>query len=137
VVPIKSGPQGVVEPAAVAGAMNEDVACIMITNPNTLGLFEEHIAEIARIVHAKGGQVYGDGANLNALLGIARPGDMGIDAIHTNLRESRHARNGLVRVTVAFDFNARDNAHLSQCRAVRLEQRMAPWRQSAEWSSEA
>ena len=88
VVPIKSGPRGVVEPAAVAEAMDEDVACIMITNPNTLGLFEEHIAEIARIVHAKGGQVYGDGANLNALLGIARPGDMGIDAIHTNLHKT-------------------------------------------------
>ena len=88
VVPIKSGPRGVVEPGAVAEAMDEDVACIMITNPNTLGLFEEHIVEIARIVHAKGGQVYGDGANLNALLGIARPGDMGIDAIHTNLHKT-------------------------------------------------
>ncbi len=88
VVPIKSGPRGVVEPAAVAEVMDEDVACIMITNPNTLGLFEEHIAEIVRIVHAKGGQVYGDGANLNALLGIARPGDMGIDAIHTNLHKT-------------------------------------------------
>ena len=88
VVPIKSGPRGVVEPAAVAEAMDEDVACIMITNPNTLGLFEEHLTEVARIVHAKGGQVYGDGANLNALLGIARPGDMGIDAIHTNLHKT-------------------------------------------------
>ena len=88
VVPIKSGPRGVVEPGAVAEAMDEDVACIMITNPNTLGLFEEHIVEIARIVHAKGGQVYGDGANLNALLGIARPGDMGIDAMHTNLHKT-------------------------------------------------
>jgi glycine dehydrogenase subunit 2 len=88
VVPVKSGPRGVVEPAAVAAAMDADVACIMITNPNTLGLFEEHITEIARIVHAKGGQVYGDGANLNALLGIARPGDMGIDAIHTNLHKT-------------------------------------------------
>jgi len=87
-VPIKSGPRGVVEPAAVAEAMDEDVACIMITNPNTLGLFEEHLTEVARIVHAKGGQVYGDGANLNALLGIARPGDMGIDAIHTNLHKT-------------------------------------------------
>jgi glycine dehydrogenase subunit 2 len=88
VVPITSGPRGVVDPAAVAKVMDEDVACIMITNPNTLGLFEDHIAEIARIVHAKGRQVYGDGANLNALLGIARPGDMGIDALHTNLHKT-------------------------------------------------
>ena len=58
--------------------MDEDVAAIMITNPNTLGIFESHIAEIAEIVHAKGGLVYGDGANMNALLGVARPGDMGV-----------------------------------------------------------
>jgi glycine dehydrogenase subunit 2 len=88
VVPLNSGPQGVVEPKTVAEAMDEDVAGIMITNPNTLGLFEEHIVEIARIVHAKGGQVYCDGANLNALLGIARPGDMGIDVIQINVHKT-------------------------------------------------
>ena len=60
-----------------AAAMDEDVAAIMITNPNTLGIFESHIAEIAEIVHAKGGLVYGDGANMNALLGVARPGRHG------------------------------------------------------------
>jgi glycine dehydrogenase subunit 2 len=88
VVPIKSGPRGVVEPGAVAEAMDEDVACIMITNPNTLGLFEEHIVEIARIVHAKGGQVYCDGANLNAVMGITRPGDWGVDVIQINLHKT-------------------------------------------------
>jgi len=64
------------------------VAAIMITNPNTLGLFEEHIAEIARIVHAKGGQVYCDGANLNAVMGITRPGDWGVDVIQINLHKT-------------------------------------------------
>jgi glycine dehydrogenase subunit 2 len=68
--------------------MDEDVAAIMITNPNTLGIFESHIAEIARIVHAKGGLVYGDGANLNALLGVARPGDMGFDVMQFNLHKT-------------------------------------------------
>ncbi len=88
VVPIKSGPRGVVEPSAVAAAMDEQVAALMITNPNTLGLFEEHIAEIARIVHAKGGQVYGDGANLNAVMGITRPGDWGVDVLQFNLHKT-------------------------------------------------
>ncbi len=68
--------------------MDEDVAAIMITNPNTLGIFESHIAEIAEIVHAKGGLVYGDGANMNALLGVARPGDMGFDVIQYNLHKT-------------------------------------------------
>jgi glycine dehydrogenase subunit 2 len=88
VVPIKSGPRGVVEPQAVAAAMDDQVAALMITNPNTLGLFEEHIAELARIVHAKGGQVYGDGANLNAVLGITRPGDWGVDVLQFNLHKT-------------------------------------------------
>ena len=88
VVTIKSGPLGVVEPAAVAAAMDEDVAAIMITNPNTLGLFETHIAEIAALVHAKGGQVYCDGANLNAIMGMTRPGDWGVDVIHFNLHKT-------------------------------------------------
>jgi glycine dehydrogenase subunit 2 len=68
--------------------MDEDVAAIMITNPNTLGVFESHIAEIAKIVHAKGGLVYGDGANFNALLGVARPGDMGFDVMQYNLHKT-------------------------------------------------
>jgi len=88
VVPIKSGPRGVVEPQAVAAAMDDQVAALMITNPNTLGLFEEHIAEIARLVHAKGGQVYGDGANLNAIMGITRPGDWGVDVLQFNLHKT-------------------------------------------------
>ncbi len=88
VIPVKSGPRGVVEPEAVAALMDEDVAAIMLTNPNTLGLFEEHVVDIAEIVHAKGGQVYSDGANLNAIMGITRPGDWGADVIHVNLHKT-------------------------------------------------
>ena len=68
--------------------MDDDVAAIMITNPNTLGIFETHIAEIAEIVHAAGGLVYMDGANLNALMGKVRPGDMGVDVMHYNLHKT-------------------------------------------------
>src|SRR5512138_3879849 len=88
VVQLASGPDGRLHPEAVAAAMDEDVAAIMITNPNTLGIFESHIQEIAKLVHAKGGLVYGDGANMNALLGVARPGDMGFDVIQYNLHKT-------------------------------------------------
>ncbi|BDG08115.1 aminomethyl-transferring glycine dehydrogenase subunit GcvPB [Anaeromyxobacter paludicola] len=88
VVPVKSGEDGRLHPDAVRAVMDEDVAAIMITNPNTLGIFETHIAEIAEIVHAKGGLVYGDGANMNALLGVARPGDMGFDVMQFNLHKT-------------------------------------------------
>ena len=88
VVQLASGSDGRLHPQNVRTAMDEDVAAIMITNPNTLGIFESHIAEIAQIVHAKGGLVYGDGANLNALLGVARPGDMGFDVVQFNLHKT-------------------------------------------------
>jgi len=87
-VTIKSGAKGVIDPATVAEAMDEDVAAIMLTNPNTLGLFESHIAEIAKVVHAKGGLVYCDGANQNAIVGMARLGDMGADVQHFNLHKT-------------------------------------------------
>jgi glycine dehydrogenase subunit 2 len=86
VVPVAS--DGILTAAAVAAVMDEEVAALMITNPNTLGLFESEIREICDVVHARGGLVYCDGANLNALLGIARPGDMGIDAMHFNLHKT-------------------------------------------------
>jgi len=66
----------------------EDVACLMLTNPNTLGLFDRNIEEIARIVHSVGATLYYDGANLNAIMGIARPGDMGFDIVHFNLHKT-------------------------------------------------
>src|SRR5207245_465296 len=71
-----------------------DVAGLMLTNPNTLGLFERNINEICRIVHGAGGLVYMDGANMNALVGIARPGDMGVDVIHLNLHKTFSTPHG-------------------------------------------
>src|SRR4030042_1900669 len=88
VVEVPTGPDGLLHPDTVAEFMDESVAGLMLTNPNTLGLFESYIAEVAEAVHKKGGLVYGDGANLNALMGIARPGDMGIDVIQFNLHKT-------------------------------------------------
>jgi glycine dehydrogenase subunit 2 len=67
---------------------DDDVACLMLTNPNTLGLFDRNIEEIARIVHGAGATLYYDGANLNAVVGISRPGDMGFDIVHFNLHKT-------------------------------------------------
>ncbi len=94
VVTVPSGEDGILHPDALARVMDEDVAALMITNPNTLGLFEEHIVELCELVHARGGLVYGDGANLNALLGVARPGDMGIDVMHFNLHKTFSTPHG-------------------------------------------
>lgn len=93
-VALKSSDRGVLSPEVVLAAMDEDIAGIMITNPNTLGLFEENIKEVADIIHAKGGLVYCDGANMNALLGKARPGDMGVDAMHLNLHKTFSTPHG-------------------------------------------
>jgi glycine dehydrogenase subunit 2 len=68
--------------------IDDDVACLMLTNPNTLGVFDENIAEIAGLIHEAGGTLYYDGANLNAVMGHSRPGDMGFDIVHVNLHKS-------------------------------------------------
>jgi len=93
-VEIKSNERGVISPEKVTAEMNEEVAAIMVTNPNTLGLFEEHLAEIAEIVHRKGGFVYCDGANLNALMGIVKLGDLGVDVVHINLHKTFSTPHG-------------------------------------------
>lgn len=87
-VEIPSNRHGGVDLGALRVACSERVVGIMLTNPNTLGLFEEEIAAIADLVHGCGGLVYGDGANMNALTGIARPGDLGIDLMHFNLHKT-------------------------------------------------
>ncbi|TYO96350.1 glycine dehydrogenase (decarboxylating) beta subunit [Geothermobacter ehrlichii] len=94
VVPIASSDRGVLTPEVVREHMDDSVAGLMVTNPNTLGLFETHIREICDIVHQGGGLVYCDGANLNALMGIARPGDMGIDVMHFNLHKTFSTPHG-------------------------------------------
>ena len=93
-VSIQSNQDGILAPQDVAGLMDEETAGIMVTNPNTLGLFEENIKEIAEIVHAKGGLVYGDGANMNAIMGIADMGTIGIDVLHLNLHKTFSSPHG-------------------------------------------
>jgi glycine dehydrogenase subunit 2 len=93
-VPVKSSEQGILTARAVAELMDEDTAGIMVTNPNTLGLFEENIREIARTVHEKGGLVYCDGANFNALMGIVDMAQIGVDVLHLNLHKTFAAPHG-------------------------------------------
>jgi glycine dehydrogenase subunit 2 len=87
-VTVPSDHRGLVDVEALRSVLDTDVAGIMLTNPNTLGLFEEDIAEIAAAVHEVGGLLYYDGANLNAILGVTRPGDMGFDIVHMNLHKT-------------------------------------------------
>jgi glycine dehydrogenase subunit 2 len=91
---IKSNAKGLIDLEVLHRVVNEDVAGLMVTNPNTLGVFESQITEIAEILHAKGALVYMDGANLNALVGIARPGDFGIDVMHINLHKTFSTPHG-------------------------------------------
>jgi glycine dehydrogenase subunit 2 len=88
VTTVASSPEGLVDLGSLEAALGEDVAAFMITNPNTLGLFERNIARVAELVHGVGGQLYYDGANFNAILGKARPGDMGFDVVHLNLHKT-------------------------------------------------
>ncbi|WP_139892532.1 aminomethyl-transferring glycine dehydrogenase subunit GcvPB [Bacillus sp. D386] len=87
-VTVKSGPDGLVDLEDLKSVVGKDTAALMLTNPNTLGLFEEQIIEMAEIIHDAGGKLYYDGANLNAVLSKARPGDMGFDVVHLNLHKT-------------------------------------------------
>ncbi|APH04420.1 aminomethyl-transferring glycine dehydrogenase subunit GcvPB [Bacillus weihaiensis] len=87
-ITVKSDENGLVDLADLKRVVNEETAALMLTNPNTLGLFEAHILEMAKIVHDAGGKLYYDGANLNAVLSKARPGDMGFDVVHLNLHKT-------------------------------------------------
>ncbi len=97
VVPLPSDERGNVDLDALKSNCDETLAGLMLTNPNTLGLFDENVVEVIEMVHTAGGLVYGDGANLNALLGILRPGDVGFDIMHFNLHKTFQHR------TVAVD----------------------------------
>jgi len=88
VVKVATNERGGVEIDDLRAKASDDVACLMLTNPNTLGLFDENITEMAEIVHGIGGTLYYDGANLNAIMGHCRPGDMGFDIVHVNLHKS-------------------------------------------------
>ena len=91
---VKSTGAGVLDLEALARAVDPDVAALMVTNPNTLGVFEENIVQAAEILHSKGAQLYMDGANMNALVGIARPGDFGVDVMHLNLHKTFSTPHG-------------------------------------------
>ncbi len=88
VVKVATNPDGGVDLDDLRAKADSDVACLMLTNPNTLGLFDRNIEEIAQIVHGVGATLYYDGANLNAVMGLSRPGDMGFDIVHFNLHKS-------------------------------------------------
>ena len=94
VVEVKSNEQGLVDVEALRGLVSEKTAALMLTNPNTLGLFEKDILEIGKMVHDAGGLLYYDGANLNAVMGQIRPGDMGFDAVHLNLHKTFSTPHG-------------------------------------------
>jgi glycine dehydrogenase subunit 2 len=91
---VPAGADGIVHADAVKATLAADVAAIMLTNPNTCGLFERDIVEIARLVHEAGGYFYCDGANFNAIAGVARPGDLGVDAMHINLHKTFSTPHG-------------------------------------------
>ena len=93
-VPVNSNEQGILSPEAVAEVMDDDTAGIMVTNPNTLGFYEENLKEIAEIVHAKDGLVYCDGANMNAVMGIVDMGRIGVDVLHLNLHKTFSTPHG-------------------------------------------
>jgi len=94
VVEVKSNEKGLVDLEALKAVMSDKVAGFMLTNPNTLGLFDENILEISKIVHEAGGLMYYDGANTNAIMGITRPGDMGFDVVHINLHKTFSTPHG-------------------------------------------
>ena len=134
-VPVPSDARGLVDVSVLEKLVDDEVAGLMLTNPNTLGLFEQEIEEIARIVHGVGGLVYYDGANLNAILGRCRPGDMGFDIVHINThktfatparrgragRRSRRGRGGVGPVPAVADRPARRRHG-----CVRVGRRSAP-----------
>ncbi len=94
VVSVASTPDGCVDLEALRAVMDESVAALMLTNPNTLGKFEKGICEISEIVHGSGGLLYYDGANLNAIMGVTRPGDMGFDVVHWNVHKTLSTPHG-------------------------------------------
>jgi glycine dehydrogenase subunit 2 len=94
VIEVKSDSRGGVDVDALKELMNDEIAGLMLTNPNTLGLFDENIQEIADIIHQAGGLLYYDGANANAIMGITRPGDMGFDVVHLNLHKTFSTPHG-------------------------------------------
>lgn len=95
VVEIKSSKEGIIEPEELKKNLDDETAAIMLTNPNTLGLYEKHIEQISELAHEAGALLYYDGANLNAIMGKVRPGDMGFDVVHLNLHKTFSTPHGM------------------------------------------
>lgn len=95
VIEVKSMPDGTVDVEALSAVLDDSVAAVMMTNPNTMGIFESRVREIADMVHDAGALMYYDGANLNPMLGVARPGDMGFDVMHVNLHKTFSTPHGV------------------------------------------
>jgi glycine dehydrogenase subunit 2 len=91
---IRSNASGQIDFGELERLVTEDVAALMLTNPNTLGVFEERMADVARLLHKRGALLYMDGANMNALTGVARPGDLGVDVMHLNLHKTFSTPHG-------------------------------------------
>jgi glycine dehydrogenase subunit 2 len=91
---IKSNASGMVDVEALSRAVTEDIAALMVTNPNTVGIFEQNINQVAGLLHERGALLYMDGANMNALVGVARPGDFGVDVMHLNLHKTFSTPHG-------------------------------------------
>ena len=102
VVEVKSKQDGTVDIDDLRSKLDDNVAAMMMTNPNTLGLFEHDIEDIVKMVHDRGGLMYYDGANLNPLLGVCRPGDMGFDVVHLNLHKTFSTPHGLSLIHISF-----------------------------------
>ena len=94
IIEVKSRPDGTVDVEDLKPLLNDTIAAVMMTNPNPLGIFEKNIPEIARLAHEAGALMYYDGANLNPMLGVARPGDMGFDVMHINLHKTFSTPHG-------------------------------------------
>jgi glycine dehydrogenase subunit 2 len=94
VLEIASNRRGMIDLASLRAAVDDSVAALMVTNPNTVGIFEQDIAQVAGLLHAHGAQLYMDGANMNALVGVARPGDFGVDVMHLNLHKTFSTPHG-------------------------------------------
>ncbi|MFN0150233.1 MAG: aminomethyl-transferring glycine dehydrogenase subunit GcvPB [bacterium] len=93
-IEIKTGEQGIIDPAVIEAVVDDETAALMLTVPSTLGIFERHILKIAQIAHARGAQLYLDGANMNALMGLVRPADLGFDVMHINLHKTCSTPHG-------------------------------------------
>jgi glycine dehydrogenase subunit 2 len=94
IIPVKSNEKGVIDPGEIERVMNENIAGIMITNPNTLGLYEENFKKVSELIHARGGLVYCDGANMNAVMGKVQFGKIGADVMHFNLHKTFSTPHG-------------------------------------------